>query len=226
MKKIAGILIILVAILAAGIIFFGAVDLKGTGEKTTENKQEVEKDDSKKDEDECEAGRKPVTINVGSLKGPTSMGLVSLMKESESQSEKDSVNYEFTMETDASVLLPKMIKGELDIALLPANVAATLYQKMEGKLQVIDINTLGVLYMVSADSSINEMSKLKGKTIYLTGKGTTPDYVLQYLLKENGITDVTLEYKSCHRGCGNSCSRAGEHRGSPTAICDSGMYTE
>lgn len=143
-----------------------------------------------------EPGTDEVTIRVGSLKGPTSMGLVYLMEQAKKGEAANA--YEFTMTASADELLPAMISGDLDIALIPANVASVLYMKTEGGISVIDINTLGVLYMVSGDSGIEEMSDLKGKTLYLTGKGTTPDYVLQYLLKENGLTaqDVTLEYKS------------------------------
>ena len=138
----------------------------------------------------------PVTIRVGSMKGPTSMGLLFLMEEA--QKGKADGSYEFKMAVQADELLPLMVKGELDIALLPANVAAILYQKMEGQLAVIDINTLGVLYIVTGNSSITSMEDLKGRTIYLTGKGTTPDYVLRYLLAENGLTeeDCKLEYRS------------------------------
>ena len=91
-----------------------------------------------------------------------------------------------------------MIKGDVDIALLPANAAAVLYQKSEGAIEVIDINTLGVLYLVSGQDSVSSVDDLKGKTIYLTGKGTTPDYVLQYLLAQHNISadEVNLEYKS------------------------------
>lgn len=137
-----------------------------------------------------------VSVRIGSLKGPTSMGLVYLMEEQEKGNTKN--QYSFTMEATADVLLPSVIKGDLDIALVPANVASVLYNKTEGKVTVIDINTLGVLYMVSADTSIQEMSDLRGRTIYLTGMGTTPDFVLQYLLSQNGISleEVTLEYKS------------------------------
>lgn len=137
-----------------------------------------------------------VTIRVGSLKGPTSMGLVSLMNRSEKGEAEGS--YEFTMATAADELLGQMTSGSMDIALVPANVASVLYNKTEGGISVIDINTLGVLYMVSGDDSIQAMNDLAGKTIYLTGKGTTPDYVLQYLLTQNSLStdDVTLEYKS------------------------------
>ncbi len=144
----------------------------------------------------AEKEQKTVEIRIGSLKGPTSMGLVYLM----SQSEKGETvsNYSFTMAAAADELLPKMVSGDLDIVLVPSNVASVLYSKTEGGVSVIDINTLGVLYMVSGDASIMSMEDLKGRTVYLTGKGTTPDYVLQYLLTENGLTtdDVVLEYKS------------------------------
>lgn len=135
-------------------------------------------------------------VRIGSMKGPTSMGLVRLMELNE-QNQTDN-HYEFTMEATADMLLPSVISGDLDIVLVPANVASVLYQKTEGGVCVIDINTLGVLYIVSADDSITTMEDLKGRTIYLTGKGTTPDFVLQYLLAQNGIdlSEVTLEYKS------------------------------
>lgn len=137
-----------------------------------------------------------VTVRIGSLKGPTSMGLVQLMNQNENGEALGS--YEFTMVTAADELLGKMVNGDLDIALIPANVASVLYNKTQGGISVIDINTLGVLDVVASDDSIQSMADLKGKTVYLTGKGTTPDYVFHYLLSENGITDedITLEFKS------------------------------
>ncbi len=140
--------------------------------------------------------KEDVKIRVGSLKGPTSMGLVYMMEENKEG--KTLNDYEFQMVTAADELLPLMVKGELDIALVPANVASILYQKTKGGISVIDINTLGVLYMVSGDTSPQSIADLREKTIYLTGKGTTPDYVLQYILKQNGLNpdDCNLEYKS------------------------------
>ena len=147
-------------------------------------------------ETETKSDTEAVDINIGSMKGPTSMGLVYLMDIADKGEAAN--NYTFTMAAAADELLPKMISGDLDIALVPANVASVLYNKTEGGISVIDINTLGVLYMISGDDSIQSIGDLRGKTIYLTGKGTTPDYVLQYLLKENNLTtnDLTLEYKS------------------------------
>lgn len=144
----------------------------------------------------CGAEQEPTTVRVGSLKGPTSMGLLFMMEADEAgETEND---YEFLMTTGADELLPLMVKGELDIVLVPANVASVLYNRMQGAISVIDINTLGVLYMISGDTSMTEITDLKGKTIYLTGKGTTPDYTLQYILAQNGISkeECTLEYKS------------------------------
>lgn len=139
------------------------------------------------------------TVVVASLKGPTSMGLVTLMDKAERN--ETEIPYEFIMETSADTLLPMVLKGEVDIALVPANVAGILYNKtlamdVESDIVVIDINTLGVLYLVTGRDDISAMKDLEGKTIYLTGKGTTPDYVLNYLLTENQVEDVTLEYKS------------------------------
>lgn len=137
-----------------------------------------------------------VSVRVGSLKGPTSLGLLSLMDLAENG--EASNDYTFQMAAAADELLSLMVKGELDIALVPANVASILYAKTEGAVSVIDINTLSVLYMVSGDTSIESVSDLRGRTIYLTGKGTTPDYSLQYVLSENGIDseECALEYKS------------------------------
>ena len=135
-------------------------------------------------------------IRIGAMKGPTTIGLLSLMEEAENGQTGNT--YTFTIATAADELTPLLVKGELDMALLPANVAAVLYQKTGGGISVIDINTLGVLYMVSGNGNITDFEDLKGQTIYLTGKGTTPDLCLQYLLSANGIgqDEVTLDYRS------------------------------
>lgn len=136
------------------------------------------------------------TVRIGSLKGPTSMGLVTIMEAQEQGI--TSQNYEFTMVTAADELVAMVASGKVDIALLPANVASVLYCKTNGKVKVIDINTLGVLYLVEDGKTIQSIQDLKGKTVYMTGKGTTPEYCMRYLLEQNGLTeaDVTLEFKS------------------------------
>lgn len=137
-----------------------------------------------------------VTVRVGSLKGPTSMGLVKLMDRA-AQGETANT-YEFTMAGKADELVGKIASGDLDIVLVPANVASVLYNKTQGKVTALNINTLGVLYVVASDDSITSMTDLKGRTIYMTGKGTTPEYTMNYLLAENGLetSDVDLQFKS------------------------------
>ena len=135
-------------------------------------------------------------IRVGGLKGPTSMGLVHLMDQA-SRGETENA-YEFTMAGAADELVGKIASGDLDVALIPANVASVLYAKTEGQVAVADINTLGVLYVVTSDDSVTSISDLAGKTDYMTGKGTTPEYAVNYLLAENGLgaSDVDLQFKS------------------------------
>lgn len=142
------------------------------------------------------AASSDTVIRVTGLKGPTTMGLVKLMDDAANGTAKN--NYEFTMVTAADELTAMVAGGKTDIALLPANVASVLYNKTKGGVTVIDINTLGVLYLVSSDTSISSIEQLKGKTVYLTGKGTTPEYALRYLISAAGLeaNDVTLEFKS------------------------------
>ena len=171
-------------------------------ETTSESSSEetaAEEPDSAEASAEADASAAPAeetVVRVGGLKGPTTMGLVKLMQDAENGEAQNA--YEFTMVTAADELTAMVAGDQVDIALLPANVASVLYHKTNQNVSVIDINTLGVLYLVSGDTSITSLDQLAGKTVYLTGKGTTPDYVLQYLLTANGMSadDVILEYKS------------------------------
>lgn len=142
----------------------------------------------KKDED--------VTIRIGSLKGPTSMGLASLMDRSEKGEAGQA--YAFTMAAAADEINAAFLKGDLDIVLIPANVAGVLYNRTEGQVAVLNVNTLGVLYLLENGDSVQTVSDLQGRTVCLPGKGTTPDYALQYLLTQNGLSadDVDLQYKT------------------------------
>ena len=138
-----------------------------------------------------------ITFRIAGMKGPTTMGMVKLMEEAEQG--ESSQDYQVEMYATAQEILPLMIQGEVDIALLPANVASNLYNQTKGQVQVAAINTLGVLYLVENGDSINSIADLKGKTIYSTGKNNTPEYTLNYILQQNDIdpaSDVTVEYKS------------------------------
>ena len=136
------------------------------------------------------------------LKGPTAMGLVKLMKDSESDG-----SYGFTIAAAVDEVAPLLIKGEADIACVPANLASVLYNNTEGGVQVLAINTLGVLYIVEKGESVQTVADLKGRTIYASGKGATPEYALNHILSLNGIDpeqDVTIEWKSEHTECLNA----------------------
>ncbi|MBQ6929325.1 MAG: ABC transporter substrate-binding protein [Oscillospiraceae bacterium] len=136
-------------------------------------------------------------INIAGMKGPTTMGLVSMLDKS-AKGETENT-YNFTMAGAADEITPKLVQGELDIAAVPANLASVLFNNTQGKVQVIAINNLGVLYVVEQGETIKSFADLKGKTIYSTGKGTTPEYALNYLLSQNGVdpaNDVTIEWKS------------------------------
>ncbi len=137
------------------------------------------------------------TIRIAGLKGPTSIGLVKVMKDNADG--KAANKYEFTIAGSADEITPKLNKGELDMAAIPANLASVLYNNTNGAIKVLAINTLGVLYIVEKGDTVKSVADLKGKTIYATGKGSTPEYTLRYILSKNGVdpdNDVTIEWQS------------------------------
>lgn len=142
-----------------------------------------------------------VTVTVASLKGPTTMGLVKLMQDGQAGTGKQ--DYATTMYGAPDEIVPLLVKGEVDAALIPSNLAAVVYNQTKTAdgpaVQVAAINTLGVLEIVESGDTVHSWADLKGKTIATTGKGTTPEFVLRYLLTKNGLnpdTDVTIEFVS------------------------------
>ena len=136
-------------------------------------------------------------LRIAGLKGPTTMGLVNLL--SMEQAGTAAMDYDLQLYGAADEIVPLLIKGELDMAAIPANLAATLYQKTSGGIQAVAVNTLGVLYVVEQGDTVHSMADLKGRTILSTGKGTPPEYVLRYLLTANGLDpdkDVDIQYYS------------------------------
>ncbi len=137
-----------------------------------------------------------VTVRLAGMKGPTSIGLVGLLEENEKETTKN--KYEFSLHGAATEIVPKLTKGELDIAAVPANLASTLYNNTEGKVQLLAVNNLGVVYIVAKNENIESVADLKGKTIFATGKGSTPEIALRHILSGNGIDpdkDVTIEFR-------------------------------
>ena len=142
----------------------------------------------------CAKKQDDTVVRVGSLKGPTTIGIVNLMdKSAKGESEG---KYDFTMSAAPDEITAKIVSGDLDIALVPANLASVLYNKTNGGVTAIDINTLGVLYCVTGDASITSIKDLSGRKVITTGQGATPEYSLRYLLDQNGITDCEIEFKS------------------------------
>ena len=144
----------------------------------------------------------PVTTRIAALKGPTAMGMVKLMHDDPQSGEGPM--YAFTLAGAADEVTPSLIKGDLDMACVPANLASVLYNKTEGEIITLAVNTLGVLYIVENGNAVSSMADLAGKTIVAAGKGSTPEYALRYLLTENGIdpdTDVAIDWKSEHAEC-------------------------
>ncbi len=137
------------------------------------------------------------TVRIAGMKGPTSIGLVGIMENNDNGTAAN--KYEFTIAGAADEISPLLIKGELDIAAVPANLASVLYNNTNGNIKLLAVNNLGVLYIVAKGESVSSVADLKGKTILATGKGTTPEYTLRHILTENGIdpdNDVTLDFKS------------------------------
>lgn len=142
----------------------------------------------------------PESVRIAALSGPTAMGMTKLMEDDETED----LLYDFTIAAAPDELPPMIIQGNVDICCVPANLGAVLSQKTEGGVRVLAVNTLGVLYLCENGNTVAEISDLRGKTIYSAGKGSTPEYALNYILSENGIdpqTDVNIEWKSEHAEC-------------------------
>jgi NitT/TauT family transport system substrate-binding protein len=159
----------------------------------TEVTEEPGDTDVNKDTDASEK----IDINIAALKGPTAIGMVKVMDDAKAGNTAN--NYNFTIAGTPDEISTALIKGDIDVAAVPCNLASVLYNKTEGAVKLAGINTLGVLYIVETGDTIKSVEDLKGKTIYSTGLGTTPQYTLNYLLTANGIDpekDVTIEYKT------------------------------
>lgn len=135
------------------------------------------------------------TVNIAFLKGPTGMGASKLMADSEAGTTENA--YNFTLAGAADVVISQLVSGELDMAALPTNAIASLYQKTEGGVQALAVNTLGVLYILERGDSVQSLADLEGKTILSSGQGTTAQAVTDYLLSAAGV-NATVEYAAEH----------------------------
>ena len=176
-----------------------ALSLTGCGQRAETAQPEEE---APAVSEEVPAGADSTIVRLAALKGPTAMGVLRMLNVAEVSSFDP--YFEFTLAGAADEVTPALIKGDLDMACIPANLAATLYQKTEGEIITLAVNTLGVIYIVENGNAVQSMADLKGKTIVASGKGSTPEYALRYLLEQNGVdpdADVTIDWKSEHSEC-------------------------
>ena len=134
-------------------------------------------------------------INLYVLSGPTGIGAMNLWAASDAGETKNT--YHITMPGANDEVVAALSKGDADIAAVATNLAATLYNKTDGGVTVLAVNTLGVLSLLSNGQEVNAVSDLKGKTIYAPGQGANPEYILRYVLSGNGLDpdkDVTLRF--------------------------------
>lgn len=141
----------------------------------------------------CSKKQDDAEIRIAALKGPTGMGMVKLADK------QNYPNYTVSIEASPDALNPRIISGEVDVAAVPVNLASVLYNKLDGDISVLAVSTLGVLYVVEAGSEVNSVADLAGKTVYATGQGATPEYILNYLLDKNGVAgSVEVNYVGEH----------------------------
>ena len=141
----------------------------------------------------CSKKQDDTEIRIAALKGPTGMGMVKLADK------QNYPNYTVSIEASPDALNPRIISGEVDVAAVPVNLASVLYNKLGGDISVLAVSTLGVLYVVEAGSEVNSVADLAGKTVYATGQGATPEYILNYLLDKNGVAgSVEVNYVGEH----------------------------
>lgn len=137
-----------------------------------------------------------VTPVVMALKGPTGVAMAKMIDDNQT-----SGAYEFSVVGAPDEIVAAIGSGTADIAAMPTNLAAKLYAKTEGDVQMVAVIAYGSLYLLEAEDQINSLGDLAGKTIYAAGQGANPQYILEYLLRAAGVEpgrDVDIVYKSEH----------------------------
>ena len=182
MKKVLALALVLVLMVGA---------IAGCGKESKGNTPQI---NNGKENDE---GLKGGKLNITAIAGPTGVGMVNLMQNS--ADEKTTNTYTFNVVSDPTQAVAAITNGTADVAAVPTNLAATLYKKTNGKVQVLAVNTLGVLSILENGESIQSVKDLKGKTIYTDAKnkGANPEYILRYLLEQNGLNpdeEVRIEF--------------------------------
>ena len=179
MKKLIALILSVVMVLSLFAACGTTANTDTSSTQSTKSEEPAKKDD----------------VKLAALMGPTGMGMAYLLDAAKKGEAEN--NYDFTVYSGPEEVTSKLVSGQVDIAALPTNAAATLYNKSNGKVKILALNTLGVLYLVTKGDNIKDVADLKGKTIYVSGQGATPEYVLTYVLNQNGLkvgTDVKLDF--------------------------------
>jgi NitT/TauT family transport system substrate-binding protein len=136
-------------------------------------------------------------MRVATIQGPSGIGMVQLMEQNEKQSSRN--RYSFTVEPSAQNIASMVISGQVDVACVPTNLAATLYNKMSGGARLIALNTLGVLYIVENGNTVSRIEDLRGKTLHVSGQGSIPQYAIEYILAAYSLSgEVNVVYYADH----------------------------
>jgi NitT/TauT family transport system substrate-binding protein len=130
-------------------------------------------------------------MNVYVISGPTGVGAVSLMEKSANGEAEG--KYNFVLAENQEKAKAAFLNGEADVVAMPTNMASALLNKGEDVV-MLAVNTLGVLYIMDATGTVNSISDLEGKTITATGQGSNPEYILRYVLEQNGVKNVTINF--------------------------------
>ena len=191
----------------------GGVPERGKSQDPAQNPDDSQGEDMPQDnqqpdtEEQTDQPAERADVRFAVLSGPTGVGAVKLMSDSEAGAARN--NYEMTVAAANDEVVAKLTSGEVDIAAMATNVAANLYNKTEGKVQMLTVNGLGVLYILERDGeAIQSMANLEGRTIYATGQGANPEYVLNYLLRENGLepgSDVEIVWQTAEEVTAGWC---------------------
>lgn len=162
----------------------------------TNNANENQKQQIPEEFEETQQPKEPVDVTIAGLKGPTSIGMIKMIDEKALNSED--YNVEYIAESAPDALTAKIINGEIQISSVPINLASVLYNKTEGKIQLMAVNTIGNLYIVGTEE-ISSVADLDGKSLGMSGKGSTPDFAMNYILKQQGLEGkVELDYSADH----------------------------
>ena len=141
----------------------------------------------------CQKADSELEINVYALNGTTALGMAQMIDKAKNDTDTMNYNIELFSADNVDKVTTSVISGECAIAALPTNAAARLYKKSEGKVQLLALNTLGVLYLLDSTGKVKSLEDLKGKTVYIPGSGANPEYITSALFAGAGITDITFD---------------------------------